>query len=63
MKSIEQIAAAMYAAYRKSMQCQCPTTGAIWGTPCVPWEQLDVDRRDAWIAATHQAIAEISTVF
>lgn len=63
MKSFEQIAAAMYAAYRQSLQCVCPKTGAIWGQPTPAWTDLEKDRKDAWTAAAKQAVAEISAVF
>jgi hypothetical protein len=62
MKSFEQLAQSACAAYRKEMQCADPKTGAIWGTPCVPWEQLDIDRQQSWLAAVKQVVAEYAAV-
>jgi transcriptional regulator of met regulon len=61
MKSYAQIAQAMYAAYRKHLQCE-DSQGRIWGQPAPEWDKLEQERKDAWIEAAKQAAAELVLV-
>jgi transcriptional regulator of met regulon len=62
MKSYAQIAASMYAAYRKDLQ-NADSQGHIWGQPVPEWNELEQDRQNAWIEAAKQAAAELALAY
>lgn len=57
MKSYEQIAAAMYHAYCKSLNLPDQRN-----TPQLSWGLLTEATQKAWIEAAKQAVAEMATV-
>ena len=57
MKSIEQIAQAMYDAYNEQ------AGGKTWdGRPLPTWDQLGEERQQCWIAAAQKAREELQWV-
>jgi hypothetical protein len=59
MKSFNQIAAAMYAAYCKQAQ-RIDAEGLAGHAPT--WDELDAGTQGCWIAAAQQAAAELALV-
>lgn len=57
MKSYEQIAKAMYAAFIKERKAR-----GSCGTDYLSWEGLSPDQQACWIAAARQAAAELALV-
>lgn len=57
MKSFEQIAQAMYAAFLKERQKR-----GSRGAHYLDWDALSEDQRASWIAAAKQAAAELALV-
>ena len=58
---LEQIASAMYAAYRAYVQNE-DALGNVWGQPVPTWIDIEAERQDAWIAAARAAHKEITEV-
>ena len=60
MKSIEQIAKAMYAAYGKELARHMDTLGATGEAAQAEWAAMGPVERDCWIAAASACAAELA---